>query len=123
MGDPATLLHGIYVGRQAGAAEFEAQIGTVWKREVIDEVIDAALPAPRSNEIEASNVEIREHIRASWPARDEFDFADAVVNLGRPTGYFSHQLAERLNGRASFKAIDKMVKEEAELRCRTNEQS
>ena len=45
--ESSAILHGIYVGRiidSKTAAEerlFEAQIGTVWKRQVIDDIIDS----------------------------------------------------------------------------------
>jgi len=38
--EPVSILHGIYVGRIGSTSEFEAQIGKVWKRKVIDEIID-----------------------------------------------------------------------------------
>ncbi|RIJ66173.1 hypothetical protein D1604_09625 [Brevundimonas sp. LPMIX5] len=113
---PATLLHGIYVNRIGGEAAFEAQIGTVWKSEVIDEIIDAAVQAPHSSAVEASNVEIRDLIRMEWPCDGEHDFADAVVNKGQPSGYFSFELSKTLNGRAAFEHVDALVMEEAVAR-------
>ncbi len=40
---PLHILHGIYVGR-IGDSEFEAQVGVVWKKEIIDEIIDSGVP-------------------------------------------------------------------------------
>ncbi|MFA7610945.1 MAG: hypothetical protein WCY51_05570, partial [Sulfurimonas sp.] len=37
---PITIFHGIYVGRIGATSEFEAQIGRVWKKKVIEEIID-----------------------------------------------------------------------------------
>lgn len=108
---PATMLHGIYVSRLGGGREFEAQIGTVWSRAVIEEIIEAGIWAPRSDDLEASNTELRQFIRERWPAAEDDDFAAAITNGGRPSGFFSCDIAKQLNGRAGFERIDTMVRE------------
>lgn len=119
-GEPSTVFHGIYVGRVGATVEFEAQIGTVWRRAIIDEIIDSGTSAPHSTELEASPQEIREFVQAHWPTSD--DYADAVMNGGRPTSWMSYDLAQKMNGRASFNDIEKMVREEAQRRCDEAEQ-
>jgi len=75
---PSTALHGIYVGRinnpEATAEDklFEAQLGTVWKRAVIDEIIDAEVLGLHSSEIGASEEQINEAIKAVWPQVDGY---------------------------------------------------
>lgn len=113
----ATLLHGIYVSRVGGGRQFEAQIGTVWKREVIDEIIDGGIYGEPSEKVEASNTEIRDLVRARWPGEEASDFAGGVAAGSRPSIYFSHQLAELLNGRAGLHHIDALVQEEAKDRA------
>lgn len=114
---PATLLHGIYVSRVGGGLEFEAQIGTVWKREVIDEIIDGGVHGEPADNVEATNTEIRDLIRARWPSEKAGDFAGGMTAGTRPSIYFSHELAEVLNGRAGIDHIDALVREEAKDRA------
>lgn len=113
---PVTMLHGIYVGRQAGASEFEAQIGTIWSTEVIDEIIDANQFAPPSHDVEAGVHDVRELIRAQWPESDGYDFARDLVRGHQRSEFFSHAVGKELNGRASFDLIDRLVMEEAVAR-------
>ena len=117
---PATMLHGIYVSRLGGGKEFEAQIGTVWSHAVIEEIIKAATAGAPSDDQEISNVELREFIRSQWPVSEDDDFADAIINGGRPSGYFSYALARELNGRAGWDRIDAMVREIGQSKLMTS---
>lgn len=113
---PAVVLHGIYVNRVGGTSEFEAQIGSVWKREMIDEIIDAGQWAIHSRDLVVGNVDIRELVAAEWPSHEGNNFADDILNKGGPSGYFSYRLAEKLGGGASFDQVDRIVREEAARR-------
>lgn len=70
---PAAVLQGVYVGRLIDEQVpeddrlFEAQIGTVWKRQVIDEIIDAELPGQHSGAIGASSKAIEQAVLDRWP--------------------------------------------------------
>lgn len=114
---PAIMLHGVYVSRLGGGREFEAQIGTVWSRSVIDEIIEAEVRGPLSDDQEVTNIELREFVRERWPAAEGDDYADAIINGQRPSGYFSYNLAKQLKGRAGFDRIDAMVREIGQSLC------
>jgi hypothetical protein len=62
--------HGIYVSRASSGSEFEAQIGTIWQKTVIDEIIDAQVVAPHSAQIEATPEEVRSAIESEWPVQE-----------------------------------------------------
>lgn len=72
-GEPTTLLCGIYVGRlrdpEADGADemFEAQLGTVWKTSVIDEIIDGGRHAPHPDHHFVSTADIDTALEQSWP--------------------------------------------------------
>lgn len=57
---PASILTGIYVGRIGGTTEFEAQIGVVWHRSVINEIIEGGTYEKHPDYIQASLSQIRE---------------------------------------------------------------
>jgi hypothetical protein len=42
--EPVIRFIGVYSGRLGGDDEFAAQLGRVWKRQLIDEVIDEGVP-------------------------------------------------------------------------------
>lgn len=95
---PVTYFHGIYVNRLGIVDDFEAQIGTVWKRNVIDEILDQGIDGPHSTCIEAPNSEIDQAICELWP--DSPDYASLILGGGCLKHSFTFQVMERLNGRA-----------------------
>lgn len=111
---PATFLHGVYVSRVGGGTLLEAQIGTVWRSTVIDEIIEAGVRGAHSSEVEAFPAEIREVIEKAWPA-DVLAFADRVLDPDRPL-WFTHKIMEALNGRADPADIIEKIRQHARER-------
>jgi hypothetical protein len=66
VGRPLHIHQGVYVGRM-GDSEFEAQVGVVWKKSVIDEIIDRGLPGHSTHDLEISLAEVEGVIRENWP--------------------------------------------------------
>lgn len=64
---PLHILHGIYVGR-IGDSEFEAQVGVVWRKEIIDEIIDTGRPAISTHNIKYADSVVDQKIREVWPS-------------------------------------------------------
>ncbi len=64
--EPITILHGIYVGRIGSTSELEAQIGKVWKRKIIDEIIENKINDYLSEELILPNSDIRKVIEEEW---------------------------------------------------------
>jgi len=93
-----TFLAGIYVGRVGQVSNFEAQIGTIWQRSVIDEIIEKAVIAPHSSQVEAMPEEIHSVIENKWPAED--DYASKILVEGHFINYYIHDVMKTLNGRA-----------------------
>ena len=109
---PVTVLHGIYVGRVGSTSEFEAQLGCVWKKSVIDEVIDGAEYGLISDNIMLPNSEILEHIEAQWPETE--NYAESILDENcHYIGYFVNSIMEAVNGRANPDDVRNLVKEYA----------
>lgn len=102
--ETAAALHGIYVGRMVDKDVpkedrfFEAQIGTVWKRSVIDEIIDAQVEALHSSKVGEPEKVIRSAVEASWPQTP--DYFKKVLALEQFRSGMFHSAMERLNGNA-----------------------
>jgi hypothetical protein len=115
---PSAILRGIYVGRLIDVETpvndrlFEAQIGTVWKREVLDEIIDEAVFGPHTVDIGASEREIDAAIAASWPV--EGDLADKIGQNENYARMMLGAVMRRLNGNANSHIVLKRVKQHAE---------
>lgn len=102
---PAAALQGIYVGRlpdpetKAEDRLFEAQIGTVWKASVIDEIIAGGMFDVRSEEMVAGSKEIHAAIVAEWPG-DGLHY-DRVLNIEGVAWNTTHAVMGVLKGRAN----------------------
>ncbi|PIW49345.1 MAG: hypothetical protein COW18_05715 [Zetaproteobacteria bacterium CG12_big_fil_rev_8_21_14_0_65_54_13] len=106
---PATVLHGIYVGRLGSTSEFEAQLGCVWKKSVIDEVIDSAIHGPISDETMLPDTVVLECIKKQWP--EEANYAESILDENcHYISYFVHSVMSALNGRANPDEVRNLVK-------------
>lgn len=97
IGKPIHILHGVYVGR-LGDSEFEAQVGVVWKKEMVDEIIDDGRPAISTHEIECSSSDIEEKIKQSWPSEAD---PDMYLEEKPALGYLTFHIMESLDGRCN----------------------
>jgi hypothetical protein len=115
---PAAALQGIYVGRliDPGTKDedrlFEAQIGTVWKASVIDEIIEGNLFDVRSDDMMAGPDEVLAAIAANWP--DDGMHHDRVMKLEGVDWWTAHVVLKALNGNANPIEVRKKVIEFAE---------
>jgi hypothetical protein len=113
----SALLQGIYVGRVVDPASssedrmFEAQIGTVWKREVLDEIIDANVPALHSSQVGVGPSIIEEAVRAKWP-RDP-DYHMKVLQRTEFQSGVAQVILEHLNGNADPSPVVELAVEHA----------
>jgi len=100
-GQSAAILAGIYVGRLGVTKDGDPQIGTVWHRAVIDEIIDGKCFERLPFEIELSSRELEA------AAKEEFvtisrEGLENVKNPEMPSRFYVRtRLMERINGRAS----------------------
>lgn len=94
---PLSLFHGIYVGRIGNVSDFEAQVGTVWQRSVVDEIIESKIEAPLSSQIEAPSSEVQEMLNQEWPSTT--DYARLILGKGRYVDGFTQHMMETLGGR------------------------
>lgn len=116
---PATVLHGIYVGRLGSTSEFEAQIGYVWQRTVIDEIIDCKESGHISEEIELPKVDITNCIKNNWS--DAENYAKSILDENcHYIDYFVNHIMALLNGRANPSNIKELVKEYASQLLKIN---
>lgn len=110
---PATALQGIYVGRLIDPDTkeedrlFEAQIGTVWKAAVIDEIIEGSLFDVRSDDMIAGPSEVQAAIAANWP--DDGKHHDRVLNIEGVDWRTAHGVLQALNGNANPIEVRKQV--------------
>jgi hypothetical protein len=104
-----TILHGIYTGRMGRVSEFEAQIGTVWQRILIDEIIEKGIPAPLAVHIVASPDEVRAAIQREWPATE--NYAAMILEPGFVKSIFTSHVMEKLAGRADPEYVSQEVLE------------
>ncbi|GAB2877697.1 hypothetical protein GCM10027093_11250 [Paraburkholderia jirisanensis] len=111
VGMPTTVFRGIYTSRVGKTDDFEAQIGTVWQRHVVDEIIDRNLRAPLSESILATNVEIEAAIEDSW--KTDSDFVQRLTEGAAPLDLFVQIVMRRLEGRADPAEIRLTVLEKA----------
>lgn len=95
------ILAGIYVGRIGVKGELDPQIGTVWNRSVIDEIIEAKLFEKLPHEIELSHDEMVENM-PSILATCSIEGLDNIKNPELPSRYYVRQsLLEKISSRAS----------------------
>lgn len=106
---PVAIFHGIYVGRVGRVSEFEAQIGTIWQRSVVDEIIESGVFGPHSSEIIATQDEVLSAIQHSWPATE--NYAAMILGSGDYSYYFTDTVMKSLNGRANPEDVRAQVLE------------
>lgn len=117
---PAAALQGIYVGRLIDPDTkeedrlFEAQIGTVWKASVIDEIIEGKLFDIRSDDMVAGPNEIQDAIISSWP--DDGKHHDRVMNIVGVDFCTTDIILRALNGNANPIEVRKKVIEFAKAK-------
>jgi hypothetical protein len=115
---PLHILHGVYVGR-LGSGHLEAQLGIVWKKTVIDEIIDDGRPAIPSEQIECAVNDVVGAILNAWP-----EGVDPRLYISRepPLYYFVHHLMEALDGRADPNFVAEKIREIAASKDNNSEQ-
>lgn len=110
---PSAFLQGIYVGRvidSSSRAEdrfFEAQIGTVWKQAVIDEIIDAQTFGVHSNEIGSTPQRIDEAVRDAWP--EDEHYSQKVLDNQGYLWLIVDEVLKKLNGNANPEEVKESV--------------
>lgn len=96
-----SILHGIYVGRIGSTSEFEAQVGKVWKRKVIDEIIAHKTPDFLPDELILIEADIERVIREEWPAKNH-DYENMLLDENASYRYyFLDSVMKKINGRAN----------------------
>ncbi len=104
-----TIFHGIYVGRIGTTSEFEAQVGRVWKKKIIDEIIDNAQTHYLPDELLLSESEILEIIKINWPI-DKEKYAEGIL---KPESILSkvflNTIMEKINGKANYQEVESNI--------------
>lgn len=98
-GAPVVIFHGIYASRVGKTDEFEAQLGTVWRKELIDEIIDAKIIPRKSSELPMNTREIALAIEKCWPQEND-SYAEQVLRGGFLVDTFAYLVLEEICGRA-----------------------
>lgn len=117
---PAAALQGIYVGRLIDPSTkeedrlFEAQIGTVWKASVIEEIIEGNLFDVRSDDMMAGPDEVLAAIVENWP--DDGKHHDRVMNIKGVDWGTAHNVLKALGGNANPFEVRKKVIEFAKAK-------
>lgn len=96
---PLAYLHGIYASRVGKTTDFEAQIGTVWGRGAIDEIIDGGIQSLPSADIPMPLDEVRAVIESKWP--DSSSFIEMALNVQHGAYGFASTVLEHVQGRAN----------------------
>lgn len=108
---PITVFHGIYVGRIGGTSEFEAQIGRVWKKKVIEETIDNDQFDYSPDELILFKQDIIKAIGENWP-KDRKKYAqDMLKENSMLSKVFLNTTMQKLNGRANYQEVEKYILE------------
>jgi hypothetical protein len=108
---PITVFHGIYVGRIGGTSEFEAQIGRVWKKKVIEEIIDNDQFDYSPDELILFKQDIIKAIGENWP-KDRKKYAqDMLKENSILSKVFLNTTMQKLNGRANYQEVEKYILE------------
>lgn len=110
---PISILHGIYVGRIGSTSELEAQIGKIWKRKVIDEIIDNKIYDFLPDELILSNLEIEKTIKEEWPKENK-EYPNKLLDEKASYRYcFRNLIMRKINGRAKNKNVLNLILEYA----------
>ncbi|MCK9454852.1 hypothetical protein [Sulfurimonas sp.] len=108
---PITIFHGIYVGRIGATSEFEAQIGRVWKKKVIEEIIDNDQFDYSPDELILFKKDIIKAIEENWP-KDRKKYAqDMLKENSMLSKIFLNTTMQKLNGRANYQEVEKYILE------------
>lgn len=108
------ILAGIYVGRLGVTKEADPQIGTVWHRSVIDEIIDGKFYERLPYEIELSSRELEAAAKEALIGCSRKGLEN-VKNPQMPSRFYvRNSLLERICGRASPQRALEAVLEAAE---------
>ncbi|WP_313281177.1 hypothetical protein [Stutzerimonas balearica] len=114
-GQDAAILAGIYVGRLGVTKESDPQIGTVWHRSVIDEIIDGGCFERLPFEIELSPRDLDTAAMEAFGTISRKGL-DNVKNPEMPSRFYvRNRLLEQINGRASPERALEAVLAAAEL--------
>lgn len=117
---PISILHGIYVGRIGSTSELEAQIGKVWKRKVIDEIIDDKIYDYLSEELILPKSDIRKVIEEEW-SKENKEYANELLDEKTSYRYlFMHLIMNKINGRANKDEVLDLILEYANKLVETN---
>ena len=109
--NPISILHGIYVGRIGSTTELEAQIGKVWKRKIIDEIIDSKINDFLPEELILADSDIKQAIEEQWPKENE-NYGNMLLDeKASYKYYFLHSVMKKINGRASKKEVLELILE------------
>jgi hypothetical protein len=104
---PSTFLHGIYTSRVGKTTEFEAQIGTVWGRGVIDEIINGGLEGAVSQDLPLAIDEVRQTIQTMWP--NSPDFLAMIRATPSTAGGFAGTVLDKLQSRVDPETVLKEI--------------
>jgi len=115
IGKEFVVFLGIYVGRMYSQEKEDAQIGMVWKREVVNEIIDGETFDWHSNLLIIGPSEVRKKVLSTLAKYDE----QGIKTINNPNADYRHYatsaIHEALNGRAPIKEILQCVLEEAAI--------
>lgn len=112
--EPISILHGIYVGRIGSTSELEAQIGKVWKRKIIDEIINSKIYDYLPDELILSDSEIKQAIKEKWPKENK-DYPNMLLDKkGSYKYYFLDSVMKKINGRANKEDVLELILEFAQ---------
>lgn len=103
--EEVAILAGVYVGRIGVTKEADPQIGTVWHRSVIDEIIEGKSMERLPAEIEVSPRNLESEINKALSTCSQRGLEN-VNNPDLPSRhYLQHRILETVNGRASPKRV------------------
>jgi len=101
----ASILAGIYIGRVGTTDEFEAQVGVVWHRKVIDEMLNAETLGFHSQEMYAGDEQIIEALKACYKNSAKQGLQN-VMDENLPARYYVlNEVMVKIDGRASRKIL------------------
>jgi len=110
LGVEAAILVGVYVGRIGVTNGIDPQVGTVWHRDVIDQIIDAQCFERLSWDIAASSREREAAIRSLLSGFPK-GLVDSISDSKKSMRHVAHRkIMEDLNGRASpSQVLDELI--------------
>jgi len=118
--EPISILHGIYVGRIGSTSELEAQIGKVWKRKIIDEIIEDKIHDFLPDELVLLNSDIEQTIKEEWPKENK-NYANMILDeKASYKYYFLNSVMKKINGRADKDKVLNIILELAKINLDEN---